>query len=56
LLELKRLYVDIGVDSDRILNSKKLLGVFARQFAVRMNNGASYSEERIATALMDLAN
>jgi len=53
LLELKRLYVDIGVDSGRILNSKKLLGVFARQFAVRMNNGKSYSEERIATALMD---
>ncbi len=56
ILELKRLCVDIGVDSDRILNSKKLLGVFARQFAVRMNNGKSYSEERIATALMDLAN
>ena len=56
LLELKRLYVDIGVDSNRILDSKKLLGVFARQFAVRMNNGKSYSEEKIATALMDLAN
>jgi len=56
LLELKRLYVDIGIDSDRILDSKKLLGVFTRQFAVRMNNGKSYSEERIATALMDLAN
>jgi DNA modification methylase len=56
ILELKRLYVDIGVDSNRILNSKKLLSVFTRQFAVRMNNGKSYSEERIATALMDLAN
>jgi site-specific DNA-methyltransferase (adenine-specific) len=54
LLELKRLYVDIGVDSGRILDSKKLLSVFARQFAVRMNNGTRYSEERIATALMDL--
>jgi len=56
LLELKRLCVDIGVDSNRILNSKKLLSIFARQFSVRMNNGKSYSEEGIATALMDLAN
>jgi site-specific DNA-methyltransferase (adenine-specific) len=56
LLELKRLYVDIGIDSGRILSSRKLLGVFARQFAVRMNNGNSYSEEGIAAALMDLAN
>jgi site-specific DNA-methyltransferase (adenine-specific) len=56
LLELKRLYVDIGIDSGRILSNRKLLGVFARQFAVRMNNGNSYSEEGIAAALMDLAN
>ncbi len=54
LLELKRLYVDMGIESGRILGSKKLLSVFARQFAVRMNNGTRYSEERIATALMDL--
>jgi len=56
MLELKRLYVDIGIDARRILDSRTLLGVFARQFAVRMNNGKSYSEESIATALMDLAN
>jgi len=56
MLELKRLYVDIGMDYRRILDSRKLLGVFARQFAVRINNGAGYSEERIAAALMDLGN
>ena len=55
-LELRRLYVDIGIDVKEILSSKKLLGVFTRQFTVRMNNGKSYSEERIATALMALVN
>jgi DNA modification methylase len=55
-LELRRLYVDIGIDVKEILSSKKLLGVFTRQFTVRMNNGKSYSEERIVTALMDLVN
>ncbi|HIJ67627.1 MAG TPA: site-specific DNA-methyltransferase [Planctomycetes bacterium] len=56
LLELKRLYVDIGIDYRRILDSKKLLGVFTRQFAVRMNNGKPYSEEIVAASLMDLDN
>ncbi|MHC5059764.1 MAG: DNA-methyltransferase [Planctomycetota bacterium] len=55
-LELRRLYVDIGIESGRILSSKKLLSLFARQFAVRMNNGKSYSDEIIAAALVDLAN
>jgi DNA modification methylase len=55
-LELKRLYVDIGIDVKEILGSLGLLGVFTQQFVVRMNNGKHYSQERVATALMDLAN
>jgi len=55
-LELKRLYVDISVDVKEILGSPALLGVFTQQFAVRMNNGKHYSQEKVATALMDLAN
>jgi DNA modification methylase len=55
-LELKRLYVDISVDVKEILGSQALLGVFTQQFAVRMNNGKHYSQEKVATALMDLAN
>jgi site-specific DNA-methyltransferase (adenine-specific) len=55
-LELKRLYVDISVDVKEILGSPDLLGVFTQQFAVRMNNGKHYSQEKVATALVDLAN
>jgi len=55
-LEFKRLYVDIGIDVKEILGSPALLGIFTQQFVVRMNNGRHYNQERVATALMDLAN
>lgn len=55
-IELKRLYIDIGIDIGEIVRSKKLLSIFARQFAMRINNCKKYSEKDIATALMDLAN
>jgi len=53
-VELKRLYIDIGMDAKDILASDKLLGVFAKQFATRMNNGKDYDKNSIATGLMDL--
>jgi len=56
MLELKRLYIDIGIDSRDITGNKKLMEIFIRQFAVRMNNSKRYSSEKISTALMDLAN
>jgi site-specific DNA-methyltransferase (adenine-specific) len=54
--ELNRLYIDIGINAKDILASSKLLEIFARQFATRMNNGKDYNEKSVATALMDLAN
>ena len=56
LLELKRLYVDIAIDGKEILQSKKLLGLFAGQFGIRMNNGRTYSADEIAGGLLELAN
>jgi len=56
MLEFRRLYVDIGIDATEILSSPKLLGVFTKQFAVRMNHGKKYSKETVGAALMDLAN
>ena len=56
IFELRRLYVDMAVGKGELLDSSKLLRVFTKQFTVRMNNGKKYSEEKITTALMDLAN
>lgn len=54
-LELRRLYVDIGIEKKEILGSKKLLGIFTEQFGVRMNTDNRYDEHNIAMALMDMS-
>jgi len=54
-LELRRLYVDIGIEKKEILASKKLLGIFTEQFGVRMNTDKRYDEHNIAVALMDMS-
>ena len=54
-LELRRLYVDIGIEKKEILASKKLLGIFIEQFGVRMNTDNRYDEHNIAVALMDMS-
>ena len=46
----------MSIDAGEIVNNAKLLGIFTKQFAVRMNNGNRYSREKITMALMDLAN
>ena len=51
MLELKRLYVDIGIDALEIAGSKKLLGIISKQFALRMNNNKEYDQSLIATKL-----
>lgn len=56
MLELRRLYIDIGIDARDITGSKKLMDIFIGQFTVRMNNSKRYSSENISTALMDLSN
>lgn len=53
-LELKRLFVDVGMPAKEILESSKLLGIFTEQLARRMNNNKRYPKETIAVALTDL--
>ena len=50
-VELKRLYVDIGIDRGEIVAGGNLLRVFTGQFCVRMNNGKVYDEKMIANEL-----
>ncbi len=54
-LELRRLYVDIGIEKKEILASRKLLGIFTEQFGVRMNTDKRYDEQTMAIALMDMS-
>ena len=52
-LELKRLFVEIGFDVETLINSKKLLDIFTRQFELRMNNGKTYNTALVQEALKD---
>ena len=51
LNELERLVRDMEKGAKEIASDKKLLKLFASQFAVRMNNEKDYSEEKISAAL-----
>ncbi len=51
LNELERLVRDMEKGAKEIAGDKKLLRLFANQFAVRMNNEKEYSEEKILAAL-----
>ncbi|MHC4740207.1 MAG: DNA-methyltransferase [Planctomycetota bacterium] len=51
LNELERLARDMEKGAKEIANDKKLLKLFANQFAVRMNNEKDYSEEKILAVL-----
>ena len=53
MYELTRLFIDIGISAEKMVESNKLLTIFADQFAVRMNNGKKYALEKIATAIKD---
>ena len=52
-LELKRLFAEIGFDAETIINSEKLLNIFAGQFHLRMNNDKTYDTGLIQNALKD---
>jgi len=49
--ELERLVRDMEKGAREIASDRNLLRLFARQFAVRMDNGKEYSEEEISAAL-----
>ncbi len=55
LNELKRLLSDIKKPAKQITEDKKLLELFANQFALRMNNNKSYRTVEIAAALESIA-
>lgn len=52
-LEIKRLFIDMAIPVKEINASKKLLGLFTQQFALRMNNDKTYDEKDIASALLE---
>ena len=55
VLEIRRLYLEMGMGSAEIITNKKLLKVFTTQFEIRMNNGRSYDEKDVAMVLMEFA-
>ncbi len=52
-LELKRLFVEMGLDAKNIINSNKLLTIFTRQFEVRMGNDKTYNTDLVQEVLKD---
>ena len=54
VLELKRLFVEIGLPAEQYLQSRKLQSILTEQFRVRMNNNKSYRSEMIVPALKEL--
>ena len=52
-LELKRLFVEMGLDAAKIIEDDKLLTIFTRQLEIRMNNSNTYNTELIQEVLKD---
>ena len=52
-LELKRLFAEMGLEAGVIIDSEKLLGIFARQYQLRMNRETAYDTELIRKVLKD---
>ena len=52
-LELKRLFVEMGLDAKNIINSDKLLTIFTRQFEVRTGGDKTYNTGLIQEVLKD---
>lgn len=52
-LELKRLFAEMGLDAGAIIDSEKLLAIFARQYQLRMNRETAYDAELIRKVLKD---
>lgn len=55
VLELQRLYVEIGINAVDVLKSRKLLAIYARQLGIRMNNGRQYKPDELTSTLKDMA-
>ncbi|MGA2916379.1 MAG: DNA methyltransferase [Sedimentisphaerales bacterium] len=51
--EIKRLFVETGLNRSGLLENEKLLEIFANQFAVRMNNHKKYDTGQLASVIKD---
>jgi len=54
ILELKRLFAEMGFDAKTLLENEKYFNLFSRQFELRMNNGRNYDSALIQQALKEL--
>jgi site-specific DNA-methyltransferase (adenine-specific) len=53
--EIKRLFVEMGIEKAKLLSSEKLIGIFAKQLTVRMNNKKDYDSGQIACVIKDFS-
>lgn len=51
--EIKRLFVESGLDKLQLLENNKIMEIFTKQFAVRMNNKKEYDCGKIASVIKD---
>ncbi len=51
--EIKRLFVESGLDKIKLLASPKILEIFTKQFSIRINNGKKYDCGQIASVVKD---
>lgn len=49
--EIRRLFVEMGIEKTTLLESKKLMDIFAKQFSIRMNNKKEYEVEPIKSVI-----
>jgi site-specific DNA-methyltransferase (adenine-specific) len=52
-LEIKRLFVEMGMAAQTIIENNKILDIFIRHFQARMNNGKTYNSGLVQEALKD---
>jgi DNA modification methylase len=53
LEEIKRLFVETGLSIAQLVENNKRLEIFAKQFAIRMNNGRKYDSGQIVSVVKD---
>jgi hypothetical protein len=52
-LEIKRLFAEMDIPAMRLLEDQRLLGIFIRQYEMRMDNGRQYLKPLICDVLQD---
>jgi len=52
-LEMKRLFAEMDIPAMRLLEDQRLLGIFIRQYEMRMENGRKYEKPLVSEVLLD---